>query len=43
MFVEEKDISAALKKSMGRRETCETTTDDDNLCHCIRGRDGWNE
>ena len=43
MFVEEKDISAALKKSVGRRETCETTTDDDNLGHNEKGAEGEEE
>jgi len=33
LFVEEDDIGASLEKSVGGRETGETTTDDDNASH----------
>ena len=33
LFVEEDDIGASLEKSVGSRETGETTTDDDDASH----------
>ena len=33
LFVEEDDICTSLEESVGSRETCETTTDDDNASH----------
>jgi len=33
LFIEEDDIGTSLEKSMGGRETGETTTDDDDASH----------
>jgi hypothetical protein len=41
LLVKKEDVRAALEESVRSRETCETATDDDDLCHCNeRGRYG---
>jgi hypothetical protein len=35
LLVNEEDIAAALENSVSSRKTGETTTDDDNLSHCV--------
>ena len=34
LLVEEEDVGSALEKRVSGGETCETTTDDDDLSHC---------
>jgi hypothetical protein len=33
LLIEKEDICPSLEESVCGRETCETTTDDDDLCH----------
>ena len=34
LLVEEKDVCATLEECVSGGKTCETATDDDDLCHC---------